>query len=79
MAAGVWQQLINRPLVYDYFQLLGKRGRGDPPLVSVSKISDWNTCLEMLGNVVDSERMISIVSVFCRQTWTSCCGSWRRG
>lgn len=48
-----------RSLISNRVRLLDGRGPNDPPLLSVSKISDWNMCLEVLGFdvVVDHEQM----------------------
>ena len=39
----------------DHFRLLGVRGASDPPLSSARKITDWDTRLEVLGWLVDTE------------------------
>ena len=46
-----------RSLVSDHFRLFGERGANEPPLLSEKKMSDWDTCLEVLGYVIDSECM----------------------
>ena len=40
-------------LASDHFRLLGERGVSDPPLLSTSKITDWDTRLELLGWIID--------------------------
>ena len=44
-------------LASDHFRLLGVRGAFDPPLLSASKITSWDTRLEELGWVVDAEAL----------------------
>ena len=46
-----------QPLASDQFRLLGVRGASDPPLLSASKITNWNTRLEVLGWLVDTEAL----------------------
>ena len=38
-----------------HFRLLGQRGVFDPPVLSARKITDWDTQLEVLGWVIDTE------------------------
>ena len=44
-------------LASDHFRLLGERGVSDPPLLSTSKITDWDTRLEVLGWIIDTEAL----------------------
>ena len=44
-------------LASDHFRLLGERGVSDPPLRSVRKITDWDTQLEVLGWIIDTEAL----------------------
>ena len=44
-------------LASDHFRLLGARGVSDPPLVSTNKITDWDTRLEVLGWIIDTEAL----------------------
>ena len=44
-------------LASDHFRVLGVRGASDPPLLSASKITNWNTRLEVLGWWVDAEAL----------------------
>ena len=41
-------------LASDHFRVLGVRGASDPPLLSASKITNWNTRLDVLGWWVDT-------------------------
>ena len=42
-------------LASDHFRLLGERGVSDPPLLSDRKITSWDTRLEVLGWIIDTE------------------------
>ena len=44
-------------LASDHFSLLGERGVSVPPLLSTSKITDWDTRLEVLGWIIDAEAL----------------------
>ena len=44
-------------LASDHFRLLGERGVSDPPLLSTSKITNWDTRLEVLGWIIDTEAL----------------------
>ena len=44
-------------LASDHFRLLGERGASDPPLLSAGKNTNWDTCLEVLGWIVDTESL----------------------
>ena len=44
-------------LASDHFRLPGERGASDPPLLSAGKITNWDTCLEVLGWIVDTESL----------------------
>ena len=44
-------------LASDHFRLLGERGASDPPLLSAGKIMNWDTCLEVLGWIVNTESL----------------------
>ena len=44
-------------LTSDHFRLLGVRGASDPPLLSASKITNWDTRLEVLGWLGDTEAL----------------------
>ena len=44
-------------LTSDHFRLLGEREVSDPPLLSASKITDWDTRLEVLGWIIDTEAL----------------------
>ena len=44
-------------LASDHLRLLGVRGASDPPLLSASKITNWDTRLEVLGWLVDTEAL----------------------
>ena len=44
-------------LASDHFRLLGVRGASDPPLLSASIITNWDTRLEVLGWLVDTEAL----------------------
>ena len=44
-------------LASDHFRLLGVRGASDPPLLSASNITNWDTRLEVLGWLVDTEAL----------------------
>ena len=46
-----------RALVSDHFHLLGERGVSGPPLLSTGKIMNLDTCLEVLGWIVDTESL----------------------
>ena len=45
-------------LASDDFRLLGVRGASDLPLLSARKISNWDTRLEVLGWLVDTEALM---------------------
>ena len=44
-------------LASEYFRLLGERGVADPPLLSARTITDWDTQLEVLGWIIDTEAL----------------------
>ena len=44
-------------LASDHFRLLGVRGASDPPLLSASKITNWDTRLGVLGWLVGTEAL----------------------
>ena len=44
-------------LASDHFRLLGERGVSDPPLLSARKITYWDTQLEVLGWIIDTEAL----------------------
>lgn len=44
-------------LASDHFHLLGERSVPDPPLSPGGKLTNWNTRLEVLGWVVDTEAL----------------------
>ena len=44
-------------LASDHFRLLGERGVSDPPLLSAGKITNFDTRLEVLGWVMDTEAL----------------------
>ena len=44
-------------LASDHFCLFGVRGAPDPPLLSTSEISSWDTHLDVLGWLVDAEAL----------------------
>ena len=46
-----------KSLASDHFRLLGVRGASDPPLLSASKIPNWDTRLEVLGWLVGTEAL----------------------
>ena len=45
-------------LARDHFRLLGSRGTKDPPLLSASKITHFETRLEVLGWVIDTQQLM---------------------
>ena len=45
----------DQSLASDHFRLLGERGVSDPPLLSARKITDWDTQMEVLGWIIDTE------------------------
>ena len=47
----------SRSLISDHYRLLGERGVDDPPLLDAKKMSDWDTRLEVLGWVIDTESL----------------------
>ena len=44
-------------LASNHFRLLDERGVSDPPLLSARKITDWDTQLEVLGWIIDTEAL----------------------
>ena len=44
-------------LASDHFRLLGERGVSDPPLLSARKTTNWDTQLEVLGWIIDTEAL----------------------
>lgn len=44
-------------LATDHFRLLGDRGASDPPLISPTKVTNFETRLEVLGWVLDTEQL----------------------
>ena len=44
-------------LASDHFRFLGVRGASDPPLLSASRVTNWDARLEMLGWLVDTEAL----------------------
>ena len=49
-------------LASDHFRLLDVRGASDPPLLSPSKITNWNTRFEVLGWLVDTAQGLTVTS-----------------
>lgn len=41
--------LASASFASDHFRLLGERHEGDPPILSVAKVSDWHTVAVVLG------------------------------
>lgn len=41
----------------DHFRLLGHQGPNDPPLLSENKIPDFSSRLEVLGRILDTQRL----------------------
>ena len=44
-------------LASDHFRLLDEHGVSDPPLLSTSKITNWDTRLEVLDRIIDTEAL----------------------
>ena len=56
-------------LAPDHFRLLVEGGVSDPPLLSARKITDWDTQLEVLRWIIDTEAL----TVTCRPISASSC------
>ena len=60
----------------DHFRLLGVRGASDPPLLSARKITDWDTRLEVLGWIVDTEALTVTLPSHKRLKLRSLLAAW---
>ena len=63
-------------LASDHFRLLGERGVSDPPLLSTSKITDWDTRLEVLGWIIDTETLTVTLPCHKRLKLRSLLAEW---
>ena len=50
-------------LASDHFRLLGVRGASDPPLLSASKIANWDMRLEVMGWLVGTEAYGDVAAI----------------
>ena len=48
---------VGQSLSSDHFRLLGERGTSDPPLLSASETTNWDTRLNVLGWIIDTETL----------------------
>ena len=65
-------------LASDHFRLLGKRGVSDSPLLSTSKITNWDTRLEVLGWIINTEALTVTLSSHKRLKLRSLLAEWPR-
>lgn len=65
-------------LASDHFRLLGPRGSGDPPLLEARKILGWNTRLEVLGWILDTDQLTISLPSHKSSKLREILGNWPR-
>ena len=63
-------------LASDHFRLLGTRGPNDPPLLSKEKNTDFNTRLEVLGWILDTQQLTVTMPAQKQQKLARVLGNW---
>ena len=63
-------------LAPDHFRLLGIRGPNDLPLLSKEKITDFNTRLEVVGWILDTQQLTVTMPTQKQQKLASVLGEW---